>query len=830
MERSQDTIDTETFNSQDFIEYLNEYRFVSLDGAEDPTDEENPPEDGEEEAEWLRQAGFGSLLTALEPTSESGDTEWEGFVTLSHRQAAVVKRRLHVLRDTAQKRRGQRSRRPDMRRLFPSEGSGSTGSRSRSATPDSLDPLSPPLTPPDTAGRLQAGSPNSQGYHSSSRGSLDRLEGAGEEEERVTGVPEFRHVLRIPLDSEPRDLRSEPSEKSLDHRPRSPDKSRDHRSEPPEKSRDRHRASSNSSRDRGRREAARSRDRRPEPVRRLRSARDQPDRSRRPPITLFETSGRYDLSRQESSPSDSSGIETVSFQSVGSVRRPRRPVAPAPVRPAEVPAVRHPVVSRRASTPAAPTSAAPAAPAVRPAVSRTATLSLEERLGRTRLCDLSESDVVRVQKLALLELTGLFDEHGLSYSRRKARRRRLGARSSAEGAVFGASLGSLLKRDLQRLARAQPVPLVFETILTHLERHGVREEGLLRVPGHRGKTEQLRQLIDDQFYSHLAAVEAALRASSANDAAALLKQLLRQLPAPLLTDESVDAFYRSDALPAGPDQLQALSLLCLRLPPANRALLRRLLDFLAAIAAQERTNKMSLENVAMIMAPNLIPPARRRQKDITAEIQFAAVTSRVVRRLVQQREQLWLVPPQFVRQVRHQHEEELYERARRDSAGPMKKLLRRRDTAIVRKIDNEVDFQEGVLRVSADQFGRPSWPIRLEADTTAGDLVASCLREVALPDTSCRVRQERRRHSTAPSPEVGTVCSLRRRVDLATALQTHFLHEHGGNIGERRLEHCAVLLDCYQENPNARWVVHCCHDLEAPADPRTAGPPQTPSN
>ena len=47
------------------------------------------------------------------------------------------------------------------------------------------------------------------------------------------------------------------------------------------------------------------------------------------------------------------------------------------------------------------------------------------------------------------------------------------------------------------------------------------------------------------------------------------------------------------------------------------------------------------------------------------------MTSRVVRRLVQQREQLWLVPPQFVRQVRHQYEEELYERARRDSAGPV---------------------------------------------------------------------------------------------------------------------------------------------------------------
>ena len=40
----QDAIDTETFNSQEFMEYLKEYRFVTLDGGEDPTDDDNPPE------------------------------------------------------------------------------------------------------------------------------------------------------------------------------------------------------------------------------------------------------------------------------------------------------------------------------------------------------------------------------------------------------------------------------------------------------------------------------------------------------------------------------------------------------------------------------------------------------------------------------------------------------------------------------------------------------------------------------------------------------------------------------------------------------------------
>ncbi|XP_037086235.1 rho GTPase-activating protein 40-like [Pollicipes pollicipes] len=785
MESAQEHV--ETFNSQEFMEYLNEYRLISMDG-EDPTDDENPPEEGEEEAEWLRRAGFDSLLAALEPTSESGDTEWEGFVTLSHRQAAVVRRRLHVLRNTLQKR--------------------------RSATPDSLDSLSPPLTPPEEAGRRQAGSPHSQGYHSSSRGSLDRLEPADDERR----ASEYRHVLRIPVDPGPLDRREQEATASRDRRELEAVTLRDRREQKAVTSRDRRESEPLASRDRRERKAATSRERleleaatscdrreqeaptsrdrreEPGPGRRRRS-RDVTDRGRRP-LGLFESSGYYELDHRPLSPPDPSGIETVSFQPVGSVRHHRERTGGARRRGAGV------------GTSPLREEAPPGTGASSPAT-EDAEVSDEARLGRTRLGDLSETDVQRVQKLALLELTGLFDEHGLSYSRRKARRRRLGARSSGDGAVVGASLASLLKRDRQRLAHARPVPLAFEKVLAHLERHAVREEGLLRVPGHRQKTELLRQLVDECFYSQPGAVDAALQRSSANDVAALLKQMLRQLPAPLLTDESMEAFHRSDALPAE-EQRQALALLCLCLPAANRALLRRLLAFLATIAAHEPSNKMSLENVAMIMAPNLIPPGRRRQRDISEEITFASVTARVVRRLVLHREQLWVVPPQFIRQVRHQHEEELYERARRESGGAMKKLLRRRDTAIVRKIDNEVDFQEGVIRVSASQFGRSSWPVRLAADTTAGDLVTSCLQEMLLSDSAARERRRRRRQCPEPTPDGSTVCALT-VAELDSALHTHFLHEHGGNIGERRLEHGAVLLDCYQENPNARWVLHCCH-------------------
>ena len=42
-----------------------------------------------------------------------------------------------------------------------------------------------------------------------------------------------------------------------------------------------------------------------------------------------------------------------------------------------------------------------------------------EKLGITRICDLSETDMVKVRSLALIELTALFDTYSIHMNRRK---------------------------------------------------------------------------------------------------------------------------------------------------------------------------------------------------------------------------------------------------------------------------------------------------------------------------------------------------------------------------------------------------------------------------
>lgn len=55
-------------------------------------------------------------------------------------------------------------------------------------------------------------------------------------------------------------------------------------------------------------------------------------------------------------------------------------------------------------------------------------------------------------------------------------------------------------------------------------------------------------------------------------------------------------------------QLEALQLLFMLLPPANRSLLKLLLDLLYQTAKQQDKNKMSAFNLALMFAPHIIWP------------------------------------------------------------------------------------------------------------------------------------------------------------------------------------------------------------------------------
>ncbi|KAG8123854.1 putative Rho GTPase-activating protein, partial [Naja naja] len=243
--------------------------------------------------------------------------------------------------------------------------------------------------------------------------------------------------------------------------------------------------------------------------------------------------------------------------------------------------------------------------------------------------------------------------------------------------------------------------------------------------------------------------------------------------------------WLAQKLPTKKHQLQALNLLVLLLPEGNRDTLKVLLEFLQRVIDHRDKNKMNLKNVAMVMAPNLFMFHGLGAKPTEqSEFVMAAGTANVMRFMIKYQNLLWTIPTFLVNQVRKQNAES-QKKERKDKA--MRKLLKKmaydrekhekQDKSISdQKSGNDADIPEGVIRVQAPHLSKVSMAIQLTGELKAGDIVARFL-----------------------SQKSGTVPGLRK--------EELFLHEVGGNIGERCLDDDTFMKDLYQLNPNAEWII-----------------------
>ncbi|KAF3708248.1 Rho GTPase-activating protein 19 Rho-type GTPase-activating protein 19 [Channa argus] len=152
-------------------------------------------------------------------------------------------------------------------------------------------------------------------------------------------------------------------------------------------------------------------------------------------------------------------------------------------------------------------------------------------------------------------------------------------------------------------------------------------EGLFRVPGHSLRQAALREILN-------AGSEIDLETGDfhPNDAASLLKAYLGELPEPLLTHRHYHAHLKIGELTRFDDkgdktnvpdkkrQIEAFQLLFMLLPPANRSLLKLLLDLLYHTARNQHINKMSAINLATMFAPHIIWPKNVTASDLQENI------------------------------------------------------------------------------------------------------------------------------------------------------------------------------------------------------------------
>ncbi|BFZ11140.1 hypothetical protein BsWGS_14179 [Bradybaena similaris] len=404
-------------------------------------------------------------------------------------------------------------------------------------------------------------------------------------------------------------------------------------------------------------------------------------------------------------------------------------------------------------------------------------------LGLTLMGDLAECDMHKIKALAHIELTTLFDHYNIVYTRPKRKRK------TKEHGIFGVPLDVMVEHD-QKRSPGTTVPIVFQAMINFLEKEGLYTEGILRVSRAETRTKQLRQDLEEKFYQGLFSWGDA----GPHDVAVVFKQFLRELPVPLLSYNYLDAFHQISNIPKILEQVQALNLLILLLAKEHRDTLKVLLRFLHNIISHSDHNKMSLSNVAMIMAPNLFmaPPRSNKDKpDLEFELKKAAATSTIVKMLIHYQDVLWTIPSAFISQLRHQNTTD----ANRKSRG-MSKLLRKKnkerpDICKKQPSSEQLEKVEGVICVQAPHLNKGPMQIHLDTLMTASDVVAKVKgRNDAQKEDSNKTLEDNNDHNSNNARHF-----------------SDYLYEVGGNIRERCLDPRAKVMEVHLINPRADWVI-----------------------
>jgi len=171
--------------------------------------------------------------------------------------------------------------------------------------------------------------------------------------------------------------------------------------------------------------------------------------------------------------------------------------------------------------------------------------------------------------------------------------------------TFGVPLAHVVERENPK----DGVPRVVKDLISYLDRFGLDDLGLFRIPGTSTTVKRLRFEYNQSFitgnYPNLEEMEE----FQPNDAAGLLKMFFHDLPEPLIPYHMFNDFLSSQVdYDTTEERLQCLSKLIDSLPELNYRVLKYLTQFMVRVVSNQEVNKMGAENLAMCFGPNILQP------------------------------------------------------------------------------------------------------------------------------------------------------------------------------------------------------------------------------
>ncbi|KAF9576742.1 hypothetical protein EC968_005515 [Mortierella alpina] len=174
-------------------------------------------------------------------------------------------------------------------------------------------------------------------------------------------------------------------------------------------------------------------------------------------------------------------------------------------------------------------------------------------------------------------------------------------RTAITDRIFGLPLEDAVK--FSKISASTGVPAVVTRCIEYLDVMGVEEVGLYRVSGSTTNVARLKAMFDHGHdYDFL---QKGNEPQNPHDVATLLKLYLRELPSPIIPQETMSSFNSIDFSGPQTHTVQALKSALRLLPLENYILLGSLSQHLSNLAEYENCTKMNISNLGLIFCPTL---------------------------------------------------------------------------------------------------------------------------------------------------------------------------------------------------------------------------------
>ncbi|KAF9115816.1 hypothetical protein BGX27_006247 [Mortierella sp. AM989] len=246
--------------------------------------------------------------------------------------------------------------------------------------------------------------------------------------------------------------------------------------------------------------------------------------------------------------------------------------------------------------------------------------------------------------------------------------------------------------ELRHLMVDGNIPLIVEKCIAEIEKRGLEEIGIYRVPGAVSSINKLRicfnsgsqnvDLDSDEW-------------KDINVVAGALKQFLRELPEAVMTNALYDSLVAASALEDYDERLLTMKDLIRTLPAPNYLLLKRIIEHLERVTDFEEINHMYATNLAIVFGPTLLRPAGTSANSFATSMKNLGHQQNIVRNLILQYHWLFDVEEEDGGEEEEEEEE--------DGLGEFPEIAEDSDEDDYEGEENEEQEDDNVLVLTSSQ-------------------------------------------------------------------------------------------------------------------------------